>query len=246
MYVRWLILIQTESLASAGAQQRWEIGWRGTRQRKNCLRQKTPYAKFLTCLNYSMEQSPLWQADSSAAGQDIHHILSSPKVHCRIHNQWRSEGGFGGSTPPPPKFRRPSKIVPNSTRLWKLLKIAEFRTPTPQDVRQKGSEILKLPPVRNCFTLAITNKLVVIINSLTVRKIKKILLYEMKFLVPNYSCLQNPWLGGYRPQFSVLSVLCPQLNLFNPPNKITGYATVHNSPPPEPYQSIPWLPQPTF
>ena len=23
--------------------------------------------------------------------------------------------------------------------------------------------------------------------------------YEMKFLVPNYSCLQNPWLGGYRP-----------------------------------------------
>ena len=41
-----------------------------------------------------------------------------------------------------------------------------------------------------------TNKLVVIINSLKVPKIKKILLYEMKFLVPNYSCLQNPWLGG--------------------------------------------------
>ena len=37
-----------------------------------------------------------------------------------------------------------------------------------------------------------TNKLVVIINSLKVPKIKKILLYEMKFLVPNYSCLQNP------------------------------------------------------
>ena len=29
----------------------------------------------------------------------------------------------------------------------------------------------------------------------------------MKFLVPNCSCLQNPWLGGYRPQISVLSVL---------------------------------------
>ena len=29
----------------------------------------------------------------------------------------------------------------------------------------------------------------------------------MKFLVPNYSCLQIP----------VLSVLCPQLNLLNPP-----------------------------
>ena len=62
-----------------------------------------------------------------------------------------------------------------------------------------------------------TNKLVVIINSLKVTKIKKILLYEMKFLVLNYSCLQNPWLGGYHPQIPVLSVLCPQLNLLNPP-----------------------------
>ena len=41
-----------------------------------------------------------------------------------------------------------------------------------------------------------TNKLVVIINSL---KVPTILLYEMKFLVPNYSCLQNPWLGGLPP-----------------------------------------------
>ena len=31
----------------------------------------------------------------------------------------------------------------------------------------------------------------------------------MKFLVPNYSCLQNPWLGRYRPQIPVRSVLCP-------------------------------------
>ena len=54
-----------------------------------------------------------------------------------------------------------------------------------------------------------TNKLVVIINTLKVPKIKKILLYETKFLVPNYSCLQNPWLGGYRPRspFSLSSVL---------------------------------------
>jgi hypothetical protein len=35
----------------------------------------------------------------------------------------------------------------------------------------------------------------------------------MKFLVQNYSCLQNPWLGGYCPQ---IPVLCPQLNLLNP------------------------------
>jgi len=63
------------------------------------------------------------------------------------------------------------------------------------------------------------NNLVVIVNSLKVPKIKKFLLYEMKFLVPNYSCLQNPWLGCYRPQIAVLSVLCPQLNLLNPPQK---------------------------
>jgi hypothetical protein len=54
-------------------------------------------------------------------------------------------------------------------------------------------------------------------NSLKVPKIKKIALCEMKYLVQNYSCLQNPWLGGYRPQIPVLSVLCPQLNLLNPP-----------------------------
>ena len=54
-----------------------------------------------------------------------------------------------------------------------------------------------------------TNKLVVITNSLKVPKIKTILLYEMKFLVPNYSCLQNPWIGGYAPRspFSLSSVL---------------------------------------
>jgi len=71
-----------------------------------------------------------------------------------------------------------------------------------------------------------TNKLVVIIKSLKVPKIKKILLYEMKFLVPIYICLQNPRLGGYCSQIPVLSVLCPQLNLLNAPrNKIPGYTT---------------------
>jgi hypothetical protein len=47
----------------------------------------------------------------------------------------------------------------------------------------------------------------------------------MKFLVRNYSCLQNPWLGGYRPQIPVLSVLFPQLNLLNPspPQKKTKF-----------------------
>jgi len=96
--------------------------------------------------------------------------------------QWRTEGEgvFGGFKPPPPKFWRSSKIVSNTSR---LRTIAEFRPPKLQDFRKRGSKILKLPSVRNCFTLAMTSKLVVIINSLKVPKIKKILLYEMKFLV---------------------------------------------------------------
>ena len=53
------------------------------------------------------------------------------------------------------------------------LKIAGFRTPTPQDVREKGSKILKLPPVHNCFTLTMIKKLVVIINSLKYQKLRK-------------------------------------------------------------------------
>ena len=72
-----------------------------------------------------------------------------------------------------------------------------------------------------------TNKLVVIINSLKVPKIKKSLLYEMKFLVPIYSCLQNPLLGGYVPRspfslFSVLNWIC--WTPF-PKKKNPGYAT---------------------
>jgi len=39
------------------------------------------------------------------------------------------------------------------------------------------------------FTM--TNKLAVIIKKLKLPKIKKILLFEMKYLVPNYSCFQN-------------------------------------------------------
>jgi hypothetical protein len=56
-----------------------------------------------------------------------------------------------------------------------------------------------------------------------VPKIKKILLYEMKFLVPNYSCIQNPLTRGPLPPDP--HSLCPQLNLLNPPNKIPGYTT---------------------
>ena len=103
--------------------------------------------------------------------------LSDQSKHFRILiPNLENSGVPGGVQTPPPKLRRTSKIVPNSTRLWKLLKIAEFRTPIPQDVRKKSSKILKLPSVCNCFTSAMTNKLVVIINSLKIPKVKKLLL----------------------------------------------------------------------
>jgi hypothetical protein len=42
----------------------------------------------------------------------------------------------------------------------------------------------------------------------------------MEFLIPNYSCLQNPWLRGYRPQILVLSVL--NWICWTPPKKFLG------------------------
>ena len=40
----------------------------------------------------------------------------------------------------------------------------------------------------------------------------------MKFLVPNYSCLQNPCLGGYRPQILILSALMSSTEFVEPPS----------------------------
>ena len=72
------------------------------------------------------------------------------------------------------------------------LKTAEFRTPTPQDVRKKGSEILKLPPVRNCFTLTMTNKLAVIINSLKYQKLRKVYYMKLNFLYQITAASRTP------------------------------------------------------
>jgi hypothetical protein len=46
----------------------------------------------------------------------------------------------------------------------------------------------------------------------------------MKFLVRIYSCLQNPWLWGYRPPIPGLSVLNRICWTPRPPNKIPVYA----------------------
>jgi len=85
--------------------------------------------------------------------------------------QWRAGGVWGVQTPR--NSESPSKSCQTQ------VKTVEFRTPTPQDVRKKCTKILKLPSVRSSFTIAMTNKLVFIINSLKVPEIKKILPYEM-------------------------------------------------------------------
>jgi hypothetical protein len=50
-----------------------------------------------------------------------------------------------GVQTPPWNFEGPPKLCQSQPDLWKLLKIAEFRMPTLQDIRKKGSRILKLP-----------------------------------------------------------------------------------------------------
>ena len=59
-------------------------------------------------------------------------------------DQWRTEGGLGFSNPPPRNSEDPPKLCQTQPDLWKVLKIAEFRTPTLKDVPKKGSKILKL------------------------------------------------------------------------------------------------------
>jgi len=83
-------------------------------------------------------------------------------------------GGGGSKTPTTPKIPKAlqngAKLNPIVKRSLKLLNLGRQH---PKMLGKKGSTILKLPSVRNCFTLAMTNKLVVIINSLKVPKIKK-------------------------------------------------------------------------
>ena len=142
--------------------------------------------------------------------------------------------GWGGGfvqLPPPPNFRRTTKIVPNSTRFWKMLKTVEFRTPTPQDVQKKGSKISKLPPVRNCFTLAMTNKLVVIINSLKVPKIKKMFTVWHEISCIKLQLPSEPLTRGLPPPDPRSLWPLSSTEFVEPPprNKIPGYATAHKT-----------------
>jgi hypothetical protein len=90
---------------------------------------------------------------------------------------------------------------------------------------KKGSKILKLP-VRNCFTLAMTNKLVVIINSTKYQKLRKLYYMKWNFLYQITAASRTPDYGTTAPRspFSLSSVL--NWICWPPSNKIPGYATV--------------------
>ena len=126
---------------------------------------------------------------SSLSSLDQPLILVNKDTENELTGSGVPRGFWGVSKPPeiPKALQNRAKLNPI---VETVKKNSEFRTPTPQDARKKGSKILKLPPVRNFFKLGMTNKLVFIINSLKVSNMK-ILQYEMKFLVPNYTCLQN-------------------------------------------------------
>jgi hypothetical protein len=79
-----------------------------------------------------------------------------------------TRGVFGGGVQPPP--HRNSEGPQNRTKLNPILKtVKNFWISDAKTQRYSGNKsrkILKLPPVRNCFTLAITNKFVGIVNNL--------------------------------------------------------------------------------
>ena len=127
----------------------------------------------------------------------------------------------GGLNTPPPKFRSFDKVQPNSQFRGKYIRNNLTRVRLSWVVSWKALPDSYDPPQWYFFSL----------QGMTWRKhkvpkIKKILPYEMKFLVPNYSCLQNPWLGGL-PLPDPCS-LCPLSSTeFVEPlrKKIPGYAT---------------------
>ena len=88
---------------------------------------------------------------------------------------------------------------------------------------KKGSETLKLPPVYNCFTLKMTNKLVVIINSRMYQKLRKFYYMKCNFLYQITAASRTPDQGATIPR-SPFSLSSTEF-VDPPPKKIRGYAT---------------------
>ena len=68
----------------------------------------------------------------------------APQVNMLPYSGVPRRGGLGCSNPPPRNSEGPPKSCQTQPDCENL-KTAEFRTPTPQDVRKKDSKILKPP-----------------------------------------------------------------------------------------------------
>ena len=83
--------------------------------------------------------------------KEFHKSCETKEACANMHLQYAPthsgvpRGGFGVFKLPPRNSEGPPKLCQTQPDLRELLKIAEFRTPTPQDVRKEGSKILKLP-----------------------------------------------------------------------------------------------------
>ena len=67
-------------------------------------------------------------------------------------------------------------------------------------LKKKDSKILKLPPVRNCFTLAMTDKLVVITNCPKYQKLRKFYYRKWNFLYQITAASRTPDQGATTPR----------------------------------------------
>ena len=65
-------------------------------------------------------------------------VLGNTTLRTLEVRQWRTEGEIWGVQTPPRNSEGPPKSCQTQPDLSKLLKTAEFRTPTPQDVWEKG------------------------------------------------------------------------------------------------------------
>ena len=94
-----------------------------------------PSCCFLTCYIFSIPSLPFIIFTGSyivfffpsstytilSIAPQIYVRLLYPEAECITLLQWRTQGGFGCSHPPP-EIPKALQNVPNSTRLWKLLK----------------------------------------------------------------------------------------------------------------------------
>ena len=88
-----------------------------------------------TCFDYSHHQALLRYRS----------LLNTFKMQTCCPKQWRTVGGWGVQNPPPPEIPKALQNRAKLTPIVKTVKNCWFSTPTPQDVQEKGSKILKLP-----------------------------------------------------------------------------------------------------